>query len=132
MRYTDRTRKKVTIPSGFDVEIFAINVQNAPFLEKRVSEDDEHLGRRIQRFISLNKIGTIDGLKVVEVVSNPEKEICIDEVLQADLDFLTGSVMEISGLTKRAEEARKTFPESGTQASGECASTVEALRVPAD
>mgnify|MGYP000016348967 CR=1 FL=1 len=119
MSYRDRLKKTITLPSGYKVQIEKLNALNAPFMEKRASETEGESGRRLSVFILTNKVGPLDGLKIVETVTSPTTEIGIGELEQADADFIIGEVLDFSGLSKRAEEARRTFPEAGTEGGGE-------------
>lgn len=131
MSYRDSLKKKIVLPSGPTVEIRKINAFNLPFIEKRVKEDEGTHGVRLTRFILLNKIGLIDGLRVVESVTDESKEISPEEIDHADLQFIVQNVVEFSGLSVRAEEARKTFPEAeGSR--GECPPAGQGLRSAAD
>lgn len=117
MTYRHRLTKQITLPSGVAVTISKLNAFNAPFLEKRVSDDPSDHGVRLTKFILTDKVGTIDGLKIVDgVPSDTDSEIGIHELEQDDIDFVVAEVLDFSGLSKRAEEARRTFPEA--QANG--------------
>ena len=114
MRYRDRLTKRIKLPSGEEVSIYKINALNSPLLERAsIKEDAESQGVRLTKFILTEKVGEIDGMKIVETVKDPKTEISIAEIEQDDIDAIVGQVLEFSGLSKRAEEARKTFPETG-------------------
>lgn len=113
-----KLKKKIRLPQlGEEVEISKLNAHDAPFLEKRVAEESEAYGRKVSRFIILEKIGPICGLRVVDKVSDPEKELSISELDQDDINFIAEAVLDFSGMTKRGEEARKTFPAEGQNGS---------------
>lgn len=112
MNYRQRLEKSLLLPSGVTVRIQKLNAFATPFLEKRVSDDSSDHGARLSRYILTNKVGPVEGLKIVETVQNPNTEIGIDELEQPDIDAIVAEVLEFSGLTKRGEEARKTFPEA--------------------
>lgn len=115
MSYRNRLKKTITLPSGYKVEIEKLNALNAPFMDKRASDTEGESGRRLSVFILTNKVGLLDGMKIVETVANPQTEIGIGEIEQADADEIIGQVLDFSGLSKRGEEARRTFPEAGPE-----------------
>ena len=130
--YRQRLKKEIDLPSGERITIEKLNAFNAPFIEKRATEDDGQNGIRLSRFILTQKVGPLDGMKIVETVTDSKTEIGIQEIEQADVDCIVDAVLEFSGLTKRGQEARKTFPETATNGSA-CPPSREALSgAPAD
>lgn len=116
MKYRDRNRKKIELPSGATIVIAKLNVFNEPFLAPSKKEEAETQGMKLSMFALTNPNNgpfTFDG-ESARLVNKPTAgpgEITIGEIDQADADAIVNAVVEFSGLTKSASEARKTFPE---------------------
>ena len=124
--YRSRLKKEIDLPSGHRVTISKMNALNMPVLEKRVAESNEEQGYRMTRMILIDKTGPIDGLKIVDSVTDEKTQIGVNEIEQADINCIVDAVLDFSGMTKRGEEARKTFPEASANGS-QCASAGSGL-----
>ena len=132
MNYRERSpsRKEITLPSGAVIQIKKLNAYATPALAKRVADDEASYGARLSIYILTDRTGPLEGLKIVEKVADEATEIAIEELDQADAEAIVSGVMEFSGLTKRAEEARATFPEAGQTNGHQCAPSGNALPGP--
>ena len=132
MKYLDKTRKTIKLPSGGEIEIFKLNSFNDPFL-KASGNGDAEAGISISLFILTNKVGKLEFQgEVGTIVNKPAKdcapqEIPIELLPQEDADAIIKEVLEFSGLTKAGQEARKTFPE-GSETGGVPAPAGEDVR----
>lgn len=132
MKYRDRNRKRISLPSGATIVIAKLNVFNEPFITSSRKDEAETQGMKLSMFALTNPNNgpfTFEGQEA-RLVNKPvagDGEIAIGELDQADADAIVNAVVEFSGLTKSAAEARKTFPE-GPKKDGEPAPAGDALR----
>lgn len=136
MKYTDRNRKKITLPSGGEITIAKLNGFSAPFLEARRGEDDGARGMRLAVHCLTNPANGLlrfegEDARIVNKETAAPGEVTIAEMDQADADKIVNEVIAFSGLNAAGQEARKTFPE-GPAPGGEPAPVGEALRGAAD
>lgn len=135
MKYRDRNRKEIELPSGATIVVAKLNVFNEPFIATK-KDEAETQGMKLSMFALTNpNNGPFcyqgEEAKLVNKPTAGPGEITIGEIDQADADAIVNAVVEFSGLTKSASEARKTFPEGQTEA-GEPAPSGDALRGIAD
>ena len=136
MKYRDRNRKQIELPSGATIVIAKLNVFNEPFITPGKKDEAETQGMKLSMFALTNPNNgpfSYNG-EEARLVNKPVAgagEITIGEIDQADADAIINSVVEFSGLTKSASEARKTFPEGPAQ-TGEHPPAGHALRGVAD
>lgn len=136
MKYRDRNRKEIGLPSGATITIAKLNVFNEPFITPSKKDEAETQGMKLSMFALTNPNNgpfTFEG-ESARLVNKPVAapgEITIGEIDQADADAIINAVVEFSGLTKGASEARKTFPE-GQEKNGEHPPAGDAVRSPAD
>lgn len=112
MNYRDRLSKEITLPSGSTLTIHKVNVYDTAYSDG--GGIDEQKGARIARYLMTQKTGKIDGVfSIVDKAKpdDPSTELTIAELDQLDAEFIVQQIMDFSGMTKRGEEARKTFPE---------------------
>lgn len=120
MKYRDRNRKQIELPSGATIVIAKLNVFNEPFITPGKKDEAETQGMKLSMFALTNPNNgpfTYNG-EEARLVNKPVAgpgEITIGEIDQADADAIINAVVEFSGLTKGASEARKTFPEGPAQ-----------------
>lgn len=135
MKYRDRNRNRIKLPSGAHIVIAKLNTFNEPFIADQKG-DDIAKGVRLAKFALTNPANgplEYDG-ETARIVDKPvagENEITIGELDQEDANEIVRQVMEFSGLTKAGQEARKTFPETAN-AGAEPASGGEVIRMPSD
>lgn len=113
MNYREKIQKLLTLPSGSTVVIKKLNAYDLAGLERRASDDDLTYGVRVGGYILTKKTGKIDGqFSIVEKVDDETTQVSVEELEQLDAAEIVSAVYKFSGLTKRDEEARKTFPEN--------------------
>lgn len=116
MRYRDKNRKTIHLPSGAQISIAKINVYNAPWLARKTGEDDQSTGTRVSLFILTNPnngplIYNGETARIVDKpVAGPD-EITAGELDQEDARIIIEQVMEFSGLTEGGAAERATFPQ---------------------
>ena len=116
MKYLDKNKRRITLPSGAEIDIFKLNSFSEPFLTSG-KQDDTAAGLGLSLFILESKVGPLchqgESGKIVNKPKDQcaEGEIPIELLEQADADAIINQVIEFSGLNKAGAEARKTFPE---------------------
>lgn len=136
MKYTERNRKTLKLPSGATIVIAKLNTYCEPFIARRAKEEEQEAGSRLAKYCLTNPANgpfQFEGepARIVDKPMAGEGEISITDLDQADADAIVNGIIEFSGLTKAGAEARKTFPE-GSKTGGEPPPGGEALRNPAD
>ena len=116
MKYRERNRKLLTLPSGGKILIAKLNSFNEPFLVQTKREGEMEAGIRLAKFALTNPNNgplILDGeeARIVDKEKPGEGELTISELEQADADLIVSEVIEFSGLGTAGREARKTFPE---------------------
>lgn len=115
MKYQDRNRKNITLPSGAQIVIAKLNGFCEPFIVSK-KEDEMTGGVRLARFCLVNpQNGELrfegEAARIVDKAVAEPGEITIAEIEQADADMIVKEVIVFSGLNSAGREARKTFPE---------------------
>lgn len=136
MKYRNRNRKTLKLPSGATIEIAKLNTFTEPFIAQRAKEDDMQAGVRFAKFCLTNPDnGPLcfedEKARIVDKPVAGEGEITIGQLDQADADLIIKEIQSFSGMDKAGQEARKTFPE-GPEAGGEPAPVGDDLPRPAD
>lgn len=128
MKYRDRNRKSVLLPSGATIVIAKLNTFNEPFIVARKGDDELVAGVRLAKFALTNPAnsplhfphdGEVEKLRIVDKPVADEGEITISDLDQADADKIVNEVVEFSGMGNAGREARKTFPEGQAQDGGD-------------
>lgn len=133
MKYLNRTRKVIELPSGATAEIQKLNFYNQALND--FGKKDEGVG--ISLFILTSKVSWLrfDGEECVIVNKRTKEcaagELSVDDLEQADAQAIVDGVMDFSGLTKTGREAVATFPEKQNP-SGEPSSAGAVIQLPAD
>jgi hypothetical protein len=133
MKYLNRTRKILTLPSGATAELRKLNFYNQALND--FGKKDEGIG--ISMFILTEKVGWLKFEGDEYTIVNKRTKDCIpgelsvDDLEQADAQAIVDGVMEFSGLTKTGREAVGTFPEKQIP-SGEPSSVGAVIQLPSD
>lgn len=136
MRYKERNRKQIKLPSGATIVIAKLNTFSEPFIAQRKTDDDLTAGVRLAKYCLTNPANgpfcfEQESARIVDKPTADPGEITIEELEQDDADAIIREITVFSGLDKAGREARNTFP-AGQAPGDQPASNGDDLPRPAD